>query len=45
MERGEFPAEHFATHRMSLDDGPHGYEIFKEKKDGNVRSVFLPHGP
>jgi hypothetical protein len=28
---------------MGLDDGPHGYELFEDKKDGNVRSVFLPH--
>jgi len=44
MARGEILSEHFETHTMGLDDGPHGYEIFKDKKDGNVRSVFLPHG-
>ena len=44
MARGEILSESFATHSMGLDDGPRGYEIFKDKKDGNVRSVFLPHG-
>ncbi len=36
--------EHLATHVMSLDDGPKGYQMFKEKEDGCVRAVFRP-GP
>ncbi|OLB64764.1 MAG: glutathione-dependent formaldehyde dehydrogenase [Actinobacteria bacterium 13_2_20CM_2_72_6] len=43
MERGELVTEHLATHTMSLDDGPQGYRIFKEKLDGCVRSVFVPN--
>jgi hypothetical protein len=27
---------------MPLDDGPVGYDLFKNKKDGCVRSVFQP---
>lgn len=23
-------------------DGPHGYQLFKDKQDGNLRTVFLP---
>jgi hypothetical protein len=29
---------------MSLDDGPKGYRMFKEKEDGCVRAVFTPRG-
>jgi threonine dehydrogenase-like Zn-dependent dehydrogenase len=39
---GELPTRHFATHPMSLDEGPEGYRIFKEKVDGCVRPVFRP---
>jgi threonine dehydrogenase-like Zn-dependent dehydrogenase len=44
MERGEIVTEHLATHTMPLSEGPRGYELFKDKKDGNIRSVFLPGG-
>jgi len=27
---------------MSLDDGPKGYRMFKNKEDGCVRAVFRP---
>jgi threonine dehydrogenase-like Zn-dependent dehydrogenase len=39
---GELPTRHFATHPMPLDEGPEGYRIFKEKRDGCVRPVFRP---
>lgn len=39
---GELPTRHFATHIMTLDDGPRGYGMFKDKQDGCVRPVFLP---
>lgn len=29
---------------MSIDDGPKGYRMFKEKEDGCVRAVFRPGG-
>ncbi len=44
MERGELVTEHLATHTMPLTEGPRGYELFKRKEDGNIRSVFLPGG-
>jgi threonine dehydrogenase-like Zn-dependent dehydrogenase len=44
MSRGEVTTEHLATHTMSLDDGPKGYRMFKEKEDGCVRAVFEPGG-
>ncbi|MCX4471631.1 glutathione-dependent formaldehyde dehydrogenase [Micromonospora sp. NBC_01655] len=39
---GEIDPGYLATHPMSLDDGPHGYEIFEKKQDGCVRSVLHP---
>jgi threonine dehydrogenase-like Zn-dependent dehydrogenase len=42
MRRGDLTTEHLATHVMPLEDGPEGYRIFKDKKDGCVRAVFVP---
>ncbi|MBI9116113.1 zinc-dependent alcohol dehydrogenase [Sanguibacter suaedae] len=42
MERDEIVTEHLATHVMSLEDGPRGYQLFKDKADGCVRSVLVP---
>jgi threonine dehydrogenase-like Zn-dependent dehydrogenase len=30
------------THRLPLEEAPHGYEIFKEKRDGCVKVVLKP---
>jgi threonine dehydrogenase-like Zn-dependent dehydrogenase len=40
--RGEFPTSYLATHVMGLDEAVRGYEMFKTKEDGCVRSVFRP---
>jgi threonine dehydrogenase-like Zn-dependent dehydrogenase len=40
--RGELDPSMLATHTMSLEEGPRGYELFKHKQDGCVRSVFAP---
>jgi threonine dehydrogenase-like Zn-dependent dehydrogenase len=40
---GELSTRHLATHEMSLEDGPRGYDMFKNKKDGCVRVAFRPH--
>jgi threonine dehydrogenase-like Zn-dependent dehydrogenase len=42
MAADELTTEHLATHVLSLQDGPQGYAMFKEKTDGCVRSVFRP---
>jgi threonine dehydrogenase-like Zn-dependent dehydrogenase len=42
MARGDLVTEHLATHTMTLDDGQRGYDIFKDKTDGCVRTVFTP---
>jgi threonine dehydrogenase-like Zn-dependent dehydrogenase len=44
MVNGELKTDHLATHVMSLDEGPRGYDMFKNKEDGCVRAVFEPHG-
>lgn len=40
--RGELDPSFLVTHRFSLEEGPRGYEMFKEKEDGCVRIVFKP---
>jgi threonine dehydrogenase-like Zn-dependent dehydrogenase len=42
MANGELVTEHLATHVMPLDEGPKGYQMFKDKEDNCVRAVFLP---
>ncbi|MCT9931779.1 glutathione-dependent formaldehyde dehydrogenase [Planotetraspora sp. A-T 1434] len=42
VARGELVTSYLATHEMSLDDAPLGYDLFKNKKDGCVRAVFRP---
>jgi len=42
LQRGEIDTSYLMTHRMRLEEGPRGYELFKEKKDGCVRAVFTP---
>lgn len=40
MATGELTTEHFATHVLPLEQGPHGYDLFKHQRDGCVRPVF-----
>jgi threonine dehydrogenase-like Zn-dependent dehydrogenase len=44
MAAGEIETSHLMTHPMSLDEGPKGYDYFKNKVDGCVRSVFTLDG-
>jgi threonine dehydrogenase-like Zn-dependent dehydrogenase len=37
--------EDFATHRLPLDEGPHGFEIFQKKQDGAVKILLRPRAP
>ncbi|MFB4313933.1 zinc-dependent alcohol dehydrogenase [Actinomadura sp. 21ATH] len=39
---GELSTRHLATHQLSLDQAPRGYDLFKHKKDGCVRAIFRP---
>jgi threonine dehydrogenase-like Zn-dependent dehydrogenase len=34
--------EHFASHHLPLDEGPHAYEIFQKKQDGAFKVVLNP---
>ncbi|WP_229402536.1 alcohol dehydrogenase catalytic domain-containing protein [Micromonospora okii] len=42
MARGEIPTGHLATHRLPLDQGAHGYDLFRDRADGCLRAVFTP---
>lgn len=34
--------EDLATHRLPLDQAPHGNEIFQKKQDGAIKVVLQP---
>jgi threonine dehydrogenase-like Zn-dependent dehydrogenase len=36
--------EHFATHRLPIDQAPKAYEDFQKKKDGTVKVLLKPGG-
>ena len=42
VEKGDIDPSFIVTHRMSLDDAPHGYETFKHKQDECVKVVLKP---
>ena len=42
VERGEIDPSFVITHRLSLDDAPRGYHIFKNKLGGCVKVVMTP---
>ncbi|MFY1703608.1 alcohol dehydrogenase catalytic domain-containing protein [Micromonospora sp. WMMA1923] len=42
MARDEVRTEHLATHRLPLEQGPLGYDLFRTRADGCVRVVFAP---
>ena len=39
---GHIPAMRAGDVVMSLDDGPKGYRMFKDRENGCVRAVFRP---
>lgn len=41
-QQGKLDASYLATHKFSLEDSPRGYDMFRAKKDGCVRAVFVP---
>ncbi len=42
IEQGEIDPSFIITHRMKLDDAPHGYKIFNEKEDNCIKIVLKP---
>ena len=43
IETGRFDPSFVFTHRMSLEDGPKGYDIFKNKQDDCVKVLLRPN--
>jgi threonine dehydrogenase-like Zn-dependent dehydrogenase len=42
IQNGDIDPSFVITHRMSLEDAPKGYEIFKHKKDNCIKVVLKP---
>jgi threonine dehydrogenase-like Zn-dependent dehydrogenase len=42
IEQGDIDATFVVTHRLPLDEAPHGYELFKEKEDDCLKVVLKP---
>ncbi|MBE2315975.1 glutathione-dependent formaldehyde dehydrogenase [Solirubrobacter sp. CPCC 204708] len=42
VQKGELDPSFLVTHRMSLEDSPKGYQLFKDKEDNCMRAVFKP---
>jgi threonine dehydrogenase-like Zn-dependent dehydrogenase len=42
VQAGDLDPSFLLTHRMSLEDSPRGYEMFKNKEDGCLRAAFTP---
>ncbi|MEG4939010.1 zinc-dependent alcohol dehydrogenase [Microcoleus sp. F4-D5] len=42
VQKGEIDPSFVITHRMKLDEAPHAYQIFKQKKDNCIKVVLKP---
>ncbi|MGN6672340.1 MAG: zinc-dependent alcohol dehydrogenase [Thermomicrobiales bacterium] len=42
IQRGEIDPSFIITHHLSLDEAPHGYDIFRNKEDGCIKVVLTP---
>jgi threonine dehydrogenase-like Zn-dependent dehydrogenase len=42
IESGKIVADDIITHRLPLDEAPHGYDIFNKKEDNCVKVVLKP---
>ena len=42
IEQGQIDPSYIITHRMQLDDAPHGYDIFKHKEDQCLKVILKP---
>ena len=42
IESGEIDPSTIITHKMSLNDAPHGYDIFNKKEDDCIKIVLKP---
>jgi threonine dehydrogenase-like Zn-dependent dehydrogenase len=44
IERGEIDPSFVITHRLPLDEAPHGYRLFRDRKNECIKVVLKPHG-
>jgi threonine dehydrogenase-like Zn-dependent dehydrogenase len=42
VQKGEIDPSFVISHRLPLEEAPHGYEIFKHKKDNCIKIVLKP---
>jgi threonine dehydrogenase-like Zn-dependent dehydrogenase len=42
IQQGDLDPSYLITHDMPLEDAVYGYDIFKNKEEGCIRSVFRP---
>ncbi len=42
VQKGELDPSILVSHRMSLEESPKGYQLFKDKEDNCMRAVFKP---
>ncbi|HEX3722354.1 MAG TPA: zinc-dependent alcohol dehydrogenase [Nitrolancea sp.] len=42
IEHGDIDPSFVVTHRLSLDEAPHAYEIFRDKQDDCIKVVLTP---
>lgn len=42
VQKGELDPSILVSHRMSLEEAPKGYQLFKDKEDNCMRAVFKP---
>ena len=42
VEQGEIDPSFVITHRLPLDEAPHGYQIFRDKQDKCIKVVLTP---
>jgi threonine dehydrogenase-like Zn-dependent dehydrogenase len=44
VQRGDIDPSFVITHKLTLEDGPGAYRIFRDKKDECIKVVLKPHG-
>ena len=42
IERGEIDPSFVITHRLRLDEAPHGYRLFRDRKNECIKVVLKP---
>jgi threonine dehydrogenase-like Zn-dependent dehydrogenase len=42
IEQGDIDPSFIISHRFPLDDAPHGYELFEQKREGCIKVVLRP---